>query len=102
MAGEATKSVAPGTELIVRAGEMYEIEDDKHEVVGIVAKESEWTIDFLTLFDEWRELSRGPGINPMLTNMAWQKLIAKWQCMPPRLRRELPSSLPIRVPTIGT
>lgn len=84
------RSLAPGMEEIVRAGDSLIIRDSDGQEVAITARESEETMDFLKAFDEWFHVKEG-GLAPQLEPQLWTAVRSKFNALPMRLQRELPS-----------
>jgi hypothetical protein len=84
-------TIAPGTEYVVVAGELYDIEDESGKGLSLKGVESPWVMEFLSAFDAFRSIRNALGREHEQSVAAWQALEEKWEQMPMRLVRDMPS-----------
>lgn len=84
-------SVAPGTEYVVVAGELYDILDESGKGLSLKGIESPWVMEFLAAYDAFRNIRRTLGAGHEQTIAVFQGLEDKWDEMPMRLVRDMPS-----------
>lgn len=85
------RSIAPGTEYIVIAGELYDIEDDSGKGLSLKGVESPWVMEFLAAYDAFRNIRRTLGAEHEQTITSFQRVEDVWDEMPMRLIRDMPS-----------
>jgi hypothetical protein len=85
------RTAAPGTEYIVVAGELYDIEDDTGKGLSLKGVESPWVLEFLAAYDAFRAIRTSLGRDHEQSVAAFVALEEKWEMMPMRLVRDMPS-----------
>lgn len=90
--GDIPDGAAPGTELVIMAGEKYTMTDKEGQELYIEARDSEVVIEFLQKFDTYVTLRKlEDGIDARLVAATWQELQDLLQAMPGRILTQLPS-----------
>jgi len=84
-------SVAPGMEMVIVAGELYEVEDVSGQSLGLKGVESPWVMDFLRAYDAYRSIRRTLGGDHHQTLTAFAAVEDEWAQMPMRLVQDMPS-----------
>lgn len=93
MAAEESKlrTVAPGLEMVIVAGELYDIADESGQGLSLKGVESPWVMEFLTAYDAFRQIRRTLGRDNEATQAAFKLVEDKWETMPMRLVQDMPS-----------
>lgn len=78
-------------EMVITAGEAYDITDDSGQGLALIGKESPWVMEFLSAYDAFRQIHRLLGRDNEQTVAAFKAVEEKWDDMPMRLVREMPS-----------
>ena len=84
-------TAAPGTEYVVVAGELYDITDESGKGLSLKGVESPWVLEFLAAYDAFRQIRAALGRDHEQSVSSYQALEDKWEEMPLRLVREMPS-----------
>jgi hypothetical protein len=85
------RSVAPGMEMVIVAGESYDIADESGQGLALIGQESPWAMEFLRAYDAWESIFRTLGATHEQTLASWKAVEDKWAMMPTRLVKEMPS-----------
>ena len=85
------RSVAPGLEMVITAGELYDISDESGQGLHLKGVESPWVLEFLAAYDAWRNIGRTLGTDHEQSAAAYRAVEDKWVTMPMRLVQDLPS-----------
>jgi hypothetical protein len=85
------RTAAPGTEYVVVAGEHYDINDESGLGLSLKGVESPWVLEFLAAYDAWRNIRRTLGEAHEQSVAAFLSVEEKWEEMPLRLVKEMPS-----------
>ena len=85
------KSVAPGMEMVITAGELYEVEDMSGQNLNLKGIESPWVMDFLRAYDAFRSVRRTLGADHQQSLVAFAAVEDEWAMMPMRLVQDMPS-----------
>jgi hypothetical protein len=78
-------------EVVVTAGEFYNIEDDTGQGLSIKAIESEYAMNLLRAYDAFRVIRATLGDDHEQTMAAFEAVERAFDEMPDRLAREMPS-----------
>lgn len=90
-ASEAPRTVAPGMEMVITAGELYDIKDESGQGLALKGVESPWVMEFLKAYDAWREIGKVLGWRHEQADAAALAIEDRWAHMPLRLVQEMPS-----------
>jgi hypothetical protein len=82
--------IQPGMERIVESGETLEITDKDGQVFAVTCTEGPEVMAFLTSFDNWKTM-RDNAISGDVMRLQWNDLIDKFNRLPMRVQRALPS-----------
>lgn len=90
-ASGAQQSVAPGMEMVIVAGELYDINDESGQGLALKGIESPWAMDFFRAYDAFRALRNVLGREHEQTAAAFRAVEDVWDRMPIRLVQDMPS-----------
>jgi len=85
------RSVAPGMEMVIVAGELYDIADESGQGLHLKGVESPWVMEFLRAFDAFRSIRNTLGREHEQSVAAWKAVEDSWEQMPLRLVQDMPS-----------
>lgn len=82
--------MAPELEQTIYAGDTLVMRDNDGNEFAVSARESEETMAFIKAFDEWFA-AKNKGLGPVIVDALWHQTKAKFNALPMRVQRELPS-----------
>ena len=85
------KTVAPGMEMVIVAGELYDIQDESGQGLSLKGVESPWAMDFFKAFDAYLAIRKSLGRDHAQTLDAFERVMEQWEQMPLRLVQDMPS-----------
>jgi hypothetical protein len=95
-----TSELAPGMETVVAAGDTLVITDSEGQEFAVTGRESEEVMDFLRSFDRWLT-TKNAHVEGLVLEAALADMTKKFNHLPMRLQRELPSfkTIGVTLPT---
>lgn len=90
---EATdkKVVAPGMEMVITAGELYDIADETGQGLSLKGVESPWAMEFFRAFDAYLAIRKSLGRDHEQTADSFERVMEAWEQMPLRIVQDMPS-----------
>jgi hypothetical protein len=82
--------VAPGTDTVVEAGNLYNFRDKDGKEFGIDARENPATVEFLSAFDTWIHV-QGQHVEQRVKDELWHAVEVKFATLPISITDKLPS-----------
>lgn len=82
--------MAPALEQTIYAGDTLVMRDNDGNEFAVSAREGWETMDFLKAFDEWLT-AKEKGLGPVIVDALWHQTKTKFNALPMRIQRELPS-----------
>lgn len=78
-------------DMVIVAGELYEIQDDSGQNLNLKGVESEWAMSFLKAYDSFRAIRKTLGRDHEQTQAAFMAVEEMFDNMPVRLVLDMPS-----------
>ena len=88
---DKVRTVAPGLEMVIVAGELYDISDESGQGLHLKGVESPWVMQFLEAYDAFRNIRRTLGRDHEQTQASFHAVEDLWDRMPMWLVNEMPS-----------
>lgn len=83
--------LAPGLEQVIDAGDTLVMRDSDGNEFAVGAREHPDTMEFLKAFDEWFMAKEKGNFSAGVLDALWHNVRAKFNDLPMRVQRELPS-----------
>jgi len=95
-----TTELGPGMETVVYAGDTLVITDNEQQEFAVTGRESKEVMDFLVAFETWL-LTKNAAVTGVVLDAAEAEMSKKFNALPLRIQRELPSFKRVGVPIPG-